>query len=134
MAQTAASTQMGATQNVANAAPPGHELRPPDELARLRRKLRETAHPCGCKSGAALSLLAILAWPAWTWSSGPPQTPLGIGLAVLAYPVVVLVAGFAGKLAGIITGRLRHQRLRRRLAKRLAPAPAHALAHPLGER
>jgi hypothetical protein len=122
---------MGATQNAADAAPPAHELLPPDEFAHLRRKLQETAHPCGCKSGAALSLLAIVAWPVWTLTSGPPHTPLGIVLALLAYPMVVLVAGFAGKLAGILTGGWRHRRLRRRLAQHSALSPALAAA---GER
>ncbi len=122
------------TSNVGALKAVGRDRPPPDELAHLRRKLQETAHPCGCKSGAALSLLAILAWPVWIWASGPPHAPLGIALALLAYPVVVLIAGFAGKLAGILTGRWRHRRLRRRLAKRRVRSPAPALAHPLGER
>jgi hypothetical protein len=88
----------------------------------MRRRTREQdlTRPCGCKSGAALSIAALVGWPAWQLASGPPHTPLGIALAFIAYPLVVVGAGVLGKLGGILVGRERHRRLRRQLARRPA--------------
>lgn len=88
------------------------------EAADWRRRLERTARPCGCKSGAALSIVALVGWPLWRLLSGLPQDALAIGLAIVAYPAVVVAAGIAGKLAGILVGRWRHRRLRRRLLRR----------------
>lgn len=83
---------------------------------RLRRRLDATARPCGCRSGAALSLMAIVAFPAWALAAGAPSTVARIALLLAVYPVVVVAAGVVGKLAGIAVGRARHARLRRILA------------------
>lgn len=91
----------------------------PEEAARWRRRLHTTARPCGCKSGAAAALGALIIWPAWMFASGAPHTLLGWGVAIVAYPLLVVAAGVAGKVVGIATGRWRHQRLRRQLAKYL---------------
>lgn len=94
----------------------------PAEAADWRRRLKETAHPCGCKSGAALALVALIAWPLRFILVGPPLTPLGLGLAIVGYAFVVVAAGLVGKVAGIVVGRWRHRRLRERLARRLVLA------------
>jgi hypothetical protein len=95
----------------------------PAEAARWRRRLQETERPCGCKSGAALVLVALVAFPLWTFVvSGPPRTPLGVVLAVGIYAFVVVAAGVVGKVAGIVVGRWRHRHLRARLARRLVLA------------
>jgi hypothetical protein len=91
----------------------------PSEAARWRAQLQRTARPCGCKSGAALSLLALLAWPLAVVLAGPPRGLSGIGLAILLYLPFVIAAGLLGKLAGILVVRARHRRLRRRLDRRI---------------
>ncbi|MDQ6805379.1 MAG: hypothetical protein M3065_10535 [Actinomycetota bacterium] len=93
---------------------------PASEAVRWHRRLQKTARPCGCKSGAALALAALVAGPVWMFEAGPSQTPLGVGSAVVAYVLVVVAAGLVGKVAGIVVGRRRHRRLRQRLATRLA--------------
>lgn len=92
----------------------------PEEAAHWRRELERTARPCGCKSGAALSLVALAGWPAWIFASGLPDTPVGLVLIFVGYAFVVIGAGILGKLAGIAAGRHRHRRLRRHLTQRLA--------------
>lgn len=92
----------------------------PTEAVRWRQRLERTAHPCGCKSGAALSLLALVAWPLWRATSAQPHTLLAVGVAVVLYPVVVVAAGLVGKVAGIAVGRLRHRRARRQLTRRVS--------------
>jgi hypothetical protein len=119
--QTTLSAETDVYRGISRVAPPGLD-RAQDETASLRRRLRETERPCGCKSGAALTLLALVAWPVWTLAAGPPQTLAGILLAAAAYPVVVLVAALSGKVAGIVFGRWRHRRLQRQLARHLALA------------
>jgi hypothetical protein len=101
-------------------APPGLDRLAPVEAARWRRRLDSTARPCGCKSGAALTLAALVGWPVWVVLSEPPHTPARIGLAVVVYALVVVGSGMVGKVAGIVVGRLRHRRFRRQLAQRLA--------------
>jgi hypothetical protein len=94
----------------------------PAEAARWRRQLEETAHPCGCKSGAALTLVALVAWPLWILIADPPRSASDLAIAVLAYPLVVVFAALTGKVAGIFVGRRRHRLLLRQLSRR-APAP-----------
>jgi hypothetical protein len=92
----------------------------PAEADRWRSRLQRTARPCGCKSGAALALAALVVWPVWTFMSGPPQTAFGVGLATVTYAFLVVISGVVGKVAGIVVGRRRHQRTRAQLAQRLA--------------
>jgi hypothetical protein len=98
----------------------------PAEAARWRSVLRETARPCGCQSGAALSMLMLVGWPLAAVLSGLPGTPLGVGLAVVLYACVVVAAGVVGKVVGIVVGRLRHRALRRRLRRRVADLRSEA--------
>ena len=91
-----------------------------EEAARLRDRLRKTARPCGCKSGAAAALGTLIIWPAWIFASGAPRTLAGWGVAIVVYPLIVAGAGIVGKVTGIVAGRWRHQRLRRQVAERLA--------------
>jgi hypothetical protein len=98
----------------------------PDEAARWRERLESTARPCGCKSGAAFSLAALVGWPAWTVLADPPHGAVSIGLATVAYPAVVVGAGAVGKLSGIAVGRWRHRRLRAQLTRCAYPPPASA--------
>lgn len=92
----------------------------PAEADRWRQKLEKTAHPCGCKSGAAFALVALLAFPVGIAVSGMARTLLRDVVVVLAYPVVVVALGLVGKVAGIVVGRWRYRSLRRRLTRRLA--------------
>jgi hypothetical protein len=95
----------------------------PAEAEEWARRLRATAHPCGCKSGAAASLLALVAWPVFLIVSGRfPHSILGALVAFIVYGAVVIAAGVAGKVAGIGVGRRRHRRLQRELRDRLALA------------
>jgi hypothetical protein len=98
-------------------AAPGFDRLAPAEAARWRRRLEKSADPCGCKSGAAVSLAALVAWPVWILTSGMPHGSLGWGVATLSYIPVVVVAGIVGKVAGIIAGRWRLRYLRRKLAR-----------------
>jgi hypothetical protein len=84
---------------------------------------RQTARPCGCKSGAAFTLAALVGWPVWIAISGVPHNPIEIGTAPFVYAGVVIGAGVAGKLAGIAVGRARHRRLRHRFERRLTGVP-----------
>jgi hypothetical protein len=93
----------------------------PDEAERLRQRLERTARPCGCKSGAAFSLAALVGWPAFVVLADPPHGAVSIGSAIVAYPAVVIGAGAVGKLGGIAVGRWRHRRLRAELARRVFP-------------
>jgi hypothetical protein len=68
---------------------------------------RATAPPCGCKSGAAFAVTALVAWPIWTVASGPPNTPIEALSAIGGYAVVVVGAGIVGKVGGIAVGRRR---------------------------
>jgi hypothetical protein len=92
----------------------------PIEVQTWTRRLDATARPCGCKSGAALTLVALVSWPAWIVVSGLPRTALEVGAALVSYVLVVIAAAVAGKLVGIAVGRRRHSWLRRRLMVRLA--------------
>jgi hypothetical protein len=85
------------------------------EPERLRRRVQETAHPCGCRSGAMLSLAALVGWPVWTLATHLPGSVLGAVLAVPLYLAIVIGAGASGKIAGMAVGLRRHRRLRRRL-------------------
>jgi hypothetical protein len=119
--QTTLSAEMDVYRAVSSVARLGPD-RAQAETANLRRKLRETERPCGCKSGAALTLMALIGWPAWTLVTGPPQTFAGVALAIAAYPAVVLAAALVGKVAGIAVGRWRHRRLQRQLTRQLVLA------------
>jgi hypothetical protein len=88
----------------------------PSPTQKLREQVVKSARPCGCKSGAALSALALVGWPIWMWLSPSVATLPDILLATAAYPVVIVTAGVVGKVTGIVTGRRYHRRLRRRLA------------------
>jgi hypothetical protein len=89
-------------------------------VTELRRRVNAAAHPCGCKSGAAMSTLALVGWPAWRITSEVPNTLVNIVLAVLAYAGVVVGAGVVGKLAGIAVGQARFRHLRLALERALA--------------
>src|SRR3954447_19571426 len=95
---------------------------PDAERERLRRRYERTAHPCGCKSGAAMSLAAVVGWPASILATSPPDSVMSAVLAVPVYLAVVIGAGAGGKLAGMAFGHGRHRRLRRRLARLAKPA------------
>jgi hypothetical protein len=83
--------------------------------------LRATAHPCGCKSGAAASLFAMLFWPVFVVVSGRvPRSIAGMLVAVVVYGGVVIGAGVAGKVVGIVVARRTHRRVRRQLQARYA--------------
>jgi hypothetical protein len=92
----------------------------PAEAIQWRRRLQETARPCGCKSGATLSILALVSWPIWTFVSSPPQTLLEWVLTPVSYGLAVIASGLIGKVAGILVGRWRHRHLHEQLARRLA--------------
>ena len=93
----------------------------PDEAAEWARRLRRTARPCGCKSGAAASLFVLVAWPAWIVESGRwPDSIVGALAALLVYAFAVIGAGVAGKVAGIVVVRHRHRRLQRAFSARVA--------------
>jgi hypothetical protein len=100
---------------------PNYELDPlaPAEAARWRTRLQQTARPCGCKSGAALSLAALVAWPIWTFVFAHPRTLLEVGGALIVYVLVVVGSGLVGKVAGIAVGQWQHRRLRTQLEHRL---------------
>jgi membrane associated rhomboid family serine protease len=91
----------------------------PDEAQAWKQRLRRTARPCGCKSGAAAMLAALVIWPVHMILSGVPTAPLSVLAAVMTYVAVVIGAAVGGKVAGIVAGRLRHRRLQRHLARRL---------------
>ncbi len=103
-----------------NRSVPGLDRLEVGEASQWVRRLETTARPCGCKSGAALTLAACVGWPAYVVASGIPHRPIDVGVALLTYAAVVIGSGVVGKLAGIVMGRIRHRRLRRRLAQRLA--------------
>jgi hypothetical protein len=65
--------------------------------------------PCGCKSGAACTIVALLGWPVWVVASGLPHEAIGIATAIPAYAGVVIASGFVGKVAGIAVATLRHR-------------------------
>jgi membrane associated rhomboid family serine protease len=90
-----------------------------EEAERWTRRLNRTERPCGCKSSGALTLIAIVGWPAFVLATGLPHTLLATVIALVTYAGVVVAAAIAGKLAGIVIGRLYHRWLRRRLANRL---------------
>ncbi len=92
----------------------------PAEAAGWRERLERTARPCGCKSGALMSLAALVAWPVWIATSAAPRTLAGLAQSLVAYAFVVLAAGVIGKLSGIAVGRQVHGRVRRQLARRLS--------------
>ncbi len=93
------------------------------DIERLRARIDKLAKPCGCKSGAALTLLALVGWPAGVVVAGIPHALPG-ALAVLAgYPLVVLAAAIVGKVAGIVVGRERRRWYRRRLTDLMSAAP-----------
>jgi hypothetical protein len=94
----------------------GSEYAQQSAAAKLREQVQKSARPCGCKSGATLSAVALVSWPMWMWLSTSVATPRDILTATAAYPVVIITAGVAGKVAGIVIGRQRHRRLRLRLA------------------
>jgi hypothetical protein len=106
--------------HTADVLPTGLALLEPDEAQEWRRRLKRTARPCGCKSGAVAMLVALVAWPIYVVVSGVPTAPLSVLWAVLTYAGVVIGATVAGKLLGIVVGRRRHRRLQRQLARRLA--------------
>lgn len=88
----------------------------PSPAAKLRERVQKAARPCGCKSGAALSVLALVGWPIRMWLSPSVATLHDVLVATAAYPVLIITAGVVGKVAGIVVGRRRHRWLRRRLA------------------
>jgi len=85
--------------------------------AELTERVKRTAHPCGCKSGAVMVIVALVGWPAWRLAEGPPPDIPG---AVAAWGGLVVAAALVGKLGGIAVGRWNHRRLRRALDRALA--------------
>jgi hypothetical protein len=83
--------------------------------ARRRAGSQRTAHPCGCKSGAALTVIALLGWPIWMCLSPSVRTLGDVIVAVVAYPCVIVAAGVIGKVAGIAVGTWWHRRVQRQL-------------------
>jgi hypothetical protein len=98
---------------------PRHGRVSDEHVDELRRQVARTAKPCGCKSGAAMVLVALVGWPAWRAAAGLPDSVGGIAEALLAWAGVTVCAALAGKLAGIAVGRARHRRLVRRLRQAL---------------
>jgi len=92
----------------------------PAEAASWSKWLNRTARPCGCKSGAAMTLAALVGWPAMFLLASGGRSAREIVVAVVTYPFVVLAGALAGKIAGIVAGRATHSWLRRRLQRRLA--------------
>ena len=112
---------MSASSAAASRTRPGLDRLDPAEAEQWARRLRATAHPCGCKSGAAASLLALFCWPVFVIASTRlPRSILGALSALVVYGVVVIGAGVAGKVAGIVVGRSKHRRVLQRLVHRLA--------------
>jgi hypothetical protein len=97
-----------------------HSLLAAEEAAEWDRRLKKTARPCGCKSGAAASVVALVGWPVWVVLSGVPDTMLSFVGAVVLYGMVVIGAAVVGKIVGIVVGRRRHRRLQERLQRVLA--------------
>lgn len=95
-----------------------------EDIERLRERIEKLAKPCGCKSGAALTLLALIGWPIKVIAEGVPRTFLGVVAGLAIYPLVVFAAAIAGKLAGIVVGRVRRRWYQRRLYNRLFIASA----------
>jgi hypothetical protein len=83
-------------------------------MSRAARQHEPTTAPCGCKSGAAMTLLALVGWPLWIAVSGIPRTPVHVAEAALLYVAVVVGSAAAGKLAGIAVGQYRQRRRGRR--------------------
>ena len=83
-----------------------------EEAERLRRRLESLPKPCGCKSGAALTLLALIGWPIRMILGDMPGTALGIAAWLGTYPLAVLGAALVGKVAGIGVGRAQRRWLR----------------------
>lgn len=96
------------------------ERLPADEAADWRRRLRATERPCGCKAGAASTLVALVAVPVVIAGTDPPHTLWQWTLKVPVYLGAVLGAAVVGKLAGIAWGVGRHRRLQHALTRRLA--------------
>jgi hypothetical protein len=65
------------------------------------------ARPCGCKSGAAFMLAALVAWPVWVAARGLPDGVVGIATAIATYVGVVILSATVGKLGGILVGTIR---------------------------
>lgn len=94
------------------------------DVERLRAQLDKLARPCGCKSGAALTVLALVGWPTRVVAEGVPRTPLGLVAALVTYALVVLTAAIVGKVAGIAVGLVRRRWYQRRLRTRLSVSAA----------
>ena len=90
------------------------------EVAELRRRVTRTANPCGCKSGAVMTVVALVVWPAWRIWSGLPDGLSGLAVSLAAWVGVIVASAAAGKLGAIAVGRWRHKRLRRQLQEALA--------------
>lgn len=95
-----------------------------EDLERLRERVDKLAKPCGCKSGAALTLLALIGWPVRVIAHGAPSTFVGILAVLVTYALVVFAAAIVGKGAGIAVGLLRRRWYQRRLDHRLSMATA----------
>jgi len=68
------------------------------------------ARPCGCKSGGAFMLVALVAWPVWVAATGLPHGVLGVATATAMYVGVVILSATVGKLGGILVGTIRGRR------------------------
>jgi len=82
--------------------------------------LKRTQRPCGCKSGAALMLLAVIGWPVGVAISGLPRGWVSIAVALALYVAVVVGSAVVGKLGGIVAGRLLQRRVTRQFGRHLA--------------
>ena len=90
------------------------------EIERLRNRIQRLAKPCGCTSGAALMLFALVGWPVEVIAHGIPHTVWGGAAVVAEYFAIVLAAAVVGKGGGIIVGLLRRRRYQRRLRNLLS--------------
>jgi hypothetical protein len=75
---------------------------------------------CGCEEGAAVALAALVAYAGWAWFDDTLSTLQTIALG----GVVFVVAGGAGKFAGLFLARRRLRRLVELLARRLTTGAA----------
>ncbi len=67
---------------------------------------RTDQRSCGCRESAIFALTALIVWPAWVAMSGSLSTDSLLPVAI-AYPFVVIGAGVAGKIAGMLWARYR---------------------------
>lgn len=87
---------------------------------------------CGCKSGAALGLLALTVWPAVARRRRPvstvPEAAAGLGL----WAAAGVIGALAGKLAGLAVAGAARRSLIRLITANLADKPPGTAEPPSG--